>query len=159
MQFWEFYPISGRIGQKNKPNIPPGRSVSWPRVGAASSAISGGEETPIFPCNAHGRQVFYFWSGHQRCGSLPEASVQFSWGWVGHVAPWAGINQHRAVGPDSRWQKVKQPNLIDKLAAWSHQTQQSGANLQMDGFDRSTCTMWGGMINLSDGILASAQIL
>lgn len=66
-----------------------------------------------------------------------------------------GLTSREQLVPNGRWHKVTQSNLIDKLSAWSRQSQQSAANLQMDGFDRSTCTV---MMNLSDGIYASAHI-
>lgn len=109
-----------------------------------TSAISGGLETPICPCNTHWRQLFYFWSGHGHCGSLPKASVHFRMS----VAPWAGINKQRAVCPDSRSPKVNQSNSVSvdwqagSTAVWSWPVSQVLTCKRRIGFDWSTCTIW-----------------
>lgn len=82
--------------------FPRGTGIFPLPVGAASQAISGGLETPICPCNTHQSFIFGVATGT----AARSLRLQFSSGWVGHVAPWAGINKQRAVGPDSRSWKV-----------------------------------------------------
>lgn len=73
--------------------------------------------------------------------------LQFTSGWVGHVALWAGINKQRAVCPDSRSPKVNQSNSVSVdwqaggTAAWSWPVSQVLTCRRCLGFDRITCTI------------------
>lgn len=106
----------------NNDHLPSGGGVCRPPVGAASQPSQVAWKPPSAPATHTEGNSFIF--GVATGTVARSLRLQFTSGWVGHVAPWSGINKQRAVCPDSRSPKVNQSNSVSvdwqagDTAAW-----------------------------------------